>query len=126
MLIGKTSWIEQDRNNRDPGRRKAEDNFNSLPMQEKEALFDLLHWPKSNIKIASQLLNRLKNRSHRYQNLTRREFANRERAVTIIATEYNLGGTNTIEDKAGTSQYGLDVWRLMQASSIIKNFFPNE
>lgn len=69
-------------------------------------LWRTLSWTKSSIFAAAKVLSFLKNRSNRYPSLTRSEFVKSTRALEIIATEYNLGATNSPETAASPTNYG--------------------
>jgi hypothetical protein len=122
MLLDYTPWIEQDRSNREEARSQINTNFESLSIGLKFDLFGLLRWPASNIRTACQLLARLKNRSHRFPDLTQAEFMRNDDAVGIVATEYNQGGTSTPAAQAGASDYG--VWARDFASDPLIHYFP--
>jgi hypothetical protein len=92
------------------------------PTQQREIL-TLLAGPRSNITTAARLLARLKNRPHRYPTMTRAAFGANERAVKIVATEYNIGASTTGEALAEPSPYGGDVWHKTQ-DPLMREFFP--
>jgi hypothetical protein len=73
----------------------------ALSPSRQHTLITLLSWPKSDITTAAQLLARLKNRSHRHPSLSRAAFGASVHAVKIIATEYNVGGSETREVPPG-------------------------
>lgn len=87
-------------------------------------LYNLLRFPKTNILMCAKILNSLKNRSKRWPNVKFKDFMADENVVKIIATEYNLGATDTPRDKVGTSHYGVDVLKYSK-SHLIKFFFTH-
>lgn len=124
MVTGDTPWVEQDRNNRAVGRAETSRNYLGLTPGQQRGVFDLLRWPKSNIETAARLLSRLKNRSHRYPTMSRAAFGGSQRAIEIIATEYNLGPSRTPEALANPSYYGAEIW-MFTNDPLMQTFFPN-
>lgn len=124
MVTGDTPMVDQDRTDRDPARAQIQQNYEALPLETKRAIFTQLQWPKSNIRMAAQLLASLKNRAHRFPTLTRAQFAANRNAVGVVATEYNSGGTDTPAAQAAPADYGLWVWGQM-TEPLIEAFFPN-
>lgn len=124
MVTGDTPWVEQDRNNRAVGRAETSRNYLGLTPGQQRGVFDLLRWPKSNIDTAARLLSQLKNRSHRYPTLSRAAFGGSQRAIEIIATEYNLGPSVTPESLAQPSYYGGEIRKFMD-DPLMQTFFPN-
>jgi hypothetical protein len=124
MTEGKIPWIDQDPTNRDPARDQANKNFENLRIGQKSTLFEMVRWPKSNIRLATESLAKLKNRPNRYPSLKRVEFANDQKAVGVIATEYNSGPTSSDAKSAAPSDYGRWAWHNM-SDPIIARFFPN-
>lgn len=59
-------------------------------------LFNLLRFPKSNILMCARLLRRLVTRPRRWPNATRAQLINNENALAIVATEYQIGGTESL------------------------------
>jgi hypothetical protein len=124
MTLGRTPWIDQDPTNRGPAREQADKNFENLGIGQKSNLFEMLQWPKSNIRVATQTLAKLKNRPNRYPSVNRVDFANDQKAVGVIATEYNSGPTSSDVQSAAPADYGRWAWQNMN-DPIIKHFFPN-
>ncbi|MDF2906100.1 MAG: hypothetical protein K0R34_1421 [Herbinix sp.] len=87
-------------------------------------LYNLLRFPKTNILMCTKILNSLKNRSKRWPNVKFKEFMADENVVKIIATEYNLGATDTPRDKVSTRPYGEDVLKYSKLP-LIKLFFTH-
>lgn len=124
MLFGDIPWREQERTHRGVARRQIRRDFQALSASQQRDILTTLRWPKSNIDTAARLLARLKNRPNRYPTMTRPTFGTNQRAVEIIATEYNSGATTTPESSAGPSYYGQLVWNFMQ-DSFMQAQFPN-
>lgn len=124
MSQGLIPWIEQNPRDKGPARAQIQANFSGLKTTTLADLRDLLAWPKSNIKTVASTLERLKNRSNRYPSLTRSAFGSNQRACEIIATEYNIGATNSPESAANASDYGRRIWGYMSLP-ILRKFFPN-
>ena len=125
MVMGTTPWVDQERGDRAAGRERTESNYEALSADQKAAIFQILRWPKSNIAMAARLLATLKNRANRFPTLTRSEFGNDEHAVGVIASEYNLGPSDTLADDARASWYGRNVWDSMNNDTILRNYFNN-
>lgn len=87
-------------------------------------LYNLLRFPRTNILVCTKILNSLKNRSKRWPDVKFKDFMNNEDVVKIIATEYNLGATDTPRNKVGASHYGIDVLNYSK-SHLIKFFFTH-
>lgn len=124
MAQGLIPWVEQDPLNKQAGRKQVETNFAALPASTLADLHTLLAWPKSNIQTAATQLAKLKNRSNRYPSLARADFGTNQRACEIIATEYNIGPTTSIEPLANASDYGRRIWTYMSLP-VMQNFFSN-
>ena len=125
MLNGDIPWMDQDLEDRNAARDQIEENFGGLSAERQSSIFRLLKWPKSNIQTAANLLAQLKNRQNRFPNLTREEFVGSEREAGVVATEYNMGSTNSTAEDAQPSWYGETVWDLMQRDPIIRQYFDN-
>ena len=124
MVLGLIPLIEQDPNNKEPGRTRIKTEFSKLSTTTLTDLFTLLAWPKSNIEMAANYLAKLKNRPNRYPSLSRAVFGTNQRACEIIATEYQLGATSSPEFSAIASDYGQRIWSYMSLP-LIQQFFPN-
>ncbi|MEW6731006.1 MAG: DUF4157 domain-containing protein [Acidobacteriota bacterium] len=124
MLQGLIPWIEQDPQNKQPARTQINTEFSKLPTTTLTDLHTLLAWPKSNIKMVAELLAKLKNRANRYPLMTRAAFGTHQRACEIIATEYNVGATNSPEPLANASDYGRRIWSYMSLP-LMQKFFSN-
>lgn len=125
MMIGKTPWIDQQRWSRKQGRAQTEKNFVELPPDEKITLFRLLRWPKSNISMAARLLAKLKNRANRFPALTKNAFSANPHALSIIATEYNVGPSDSPAKDARTSWQGELITEYMNTDKILIHYFPD-
>lgn len=124
MLIDPTKWQElpEKDGDRKPVKKAIVDQYESLDENKKIDIFNLLRFPKTNIKLAAQLLTKLKNRSHRWPALTPEKFLKDETALKIIATEYNLGATETKRAKAKPIPYGGKVYTLTGSPFLIPFF----
>jgi hypothetical protein len=87
--------------------------YGGVPEERRAAVRAMLANPDQNIDLVARWLAQLKNRPNRYSLLTNQAFGSNERAVKIIATEYNLGPTDTPESDARASQYGDVIWQVM-------------
>ncbi len=125
MVTGATPWIDQEPGNRQPTRNLTEANFEALSADEKATIYQLLRWPKSNILMAARLLTTLKNRANRFPTLTKGDFATNQNAVGVVASEYNLGPSDTSAVDARPSWYGRNVWNSMNTDAILIHYFPN-
>jgi Domain of unknown function (DUF4157) len=124
MVQGLIPWIEADPSNKIPARTQIEVNYSALSTTTMRNIHTALAWPKSNIKLVANLLTKLKNRPTRYSAMTRTAFGTNQRACEIIATEYNIGATNSTEALANPSDYGQRIWSYMSLP-LIQNFFSN-
>ncbi len=109
-----TPWRDKPRDERDEVDEQIRADFFALPDEDKIDLYNLLRFPKSNIRACVLLLDRLKRRSNRWPTLGREQFLADEKAVKVIATEYNGGGTTSAQADAGWSDYGEDIVKLMK------------
>lgn len=80
--------------------------FERLTTDQMFELWRRLAWSKSAVKSVAQVLAHLKNRANRFPSMTRAAFGADTRAMQIIASEYNLGATNSPEAAAGPTGYG--------------------
>lgn len=116
MLQGQIPWIEADSPTAESRKRAAgqvSQNYAKLNTGQKEGLLATLANPKTAVTVTAQYLTKLKNRPHRfpsYQAIKMHAYGAREPA--IVATEYNLGPTQTRADSAQSSDYGVVVSRL--------------
>lgn len=95
-----TNWRELPSSNNQ--RQRVNDDilgdFEGLSEEVKIDLFNLLRFPKSNIKLCCDLIAKLKNRElngipHRYRDLTQEQFLHNDLALKVIATEFKDGAT---------------------------------
>lgn len=107
MALG---WMPLFEHPRVPKPGNAEDeikeSFMKLTTDQMFELWRRLSWSKSAVGYVANILAHLKNRPNRYPNLSRSDFAADYRAMAIIATEYNMGATNSPESRAGPTWYG--------------------
>ena len=69
--------------------------FQTLSLDDRRGIFTTLRFPHSNILAAGQLLAKLKNRAHRFPDMSPLDVLNSDKAIGIIATEYNRGAFDT-------------------------------
>lgn len=126
MVEGHTPWVDISKGFHGVGVHASNSNFNLLDSETKAELFELLRWPKTNIQIAAKLLAKLKNRPHRYPEMTKGELGADDHALGVLATEYNMGGTDTPRHEAQPSEeYGKFVTDRMKFD-FMKEHFSNE
>lgn len=82
-----------------------------MSAEQREKIIESLKNPESNIKIAAQILGKLKNQPNRYPDVSAKELGKNDpvnrRRRGIVATEYNIGRTGSAEATAYPSQdYG--------------------
>jgi peptidoglycan hydrolase-like protein with peptidoglycan-binding domain len=65
--------------------------FEKLPEVDRLDLYNLLRFPKTNVRMCAHLLVHLKNRAHRWPALVWKELLSRPQAMGIIATERDAG-----------------------------------
>jgi hypothetical protein len=73
------------------------ENFNALNDDIKTDIYNLLRFPKSNIKMCAELLSVLKNRSNRWPGISQGDFTAERLAMEIIATEFNVGAVDSLK-----------------------------
>jgi len=123
MLLDLTDWLQKPKCMRK--RREINDrifeNYMNLSHEQKVDLFNLLRFPKTNIRLCAELLARLKNRAEpaRFADLTQDELQNNEQALQIIATEFNVGPTTSSLEDAKPNEIGKRIVRLM-SSPVLK------
>ncbi|QGZ38230.1 uncharacterized protein DUF4157 [Pseudoduganella flava] len=123
-MAGKIPWRESNPATRHGVRAQTAQDFAALGVDVKSAVLRILADPRKNIFVAAALLKRLKNRPHRYPAMPRAQFGADEQAVKLIATEYNIGASDTPLAAAKPTDYGDTVWKLM-GSAVLKRNFPN-
>jgi len=126
MVEENTTWIDQDMNDKETDRNKINKNFMDLNLEKRNDIFEELRFPKSNIMMAAKLLTKLKNRTNRFPTLSKKDFVANEHAVEVIATEYNMGSTNSQAKDAQASPYGQVAWLNLTTDPLIIKYFPNE
>lgn len=58
-------------------------------------IFNLIRFPKSNLRMCTIYLRKLIDRARRWENISSNDLINNEFALRIVATEYNIGGTES-------------------------------
>jgi hypothetical protein len=69
--------------------------YNGLALETKIDLYNLLRFPKANIRLCFELLTHLKEREHRYPAETTAEFLENTHGIQIIGTEFKIGGVES-------------------------------
>jgi hypothetical protein len=112
MALGKITWRDQPTTARAATRELVEDDYDALGFQDKVDTFNRLRFPKASVALSAMLLDKLKKRSQRWPSMTAADLAKNQRAMAILATEYNMGPTTTPAASAGESSYGAraSVW----------------
>ncbi len=116
MLQGLIPWIEASAPTGEARKRAAgqvKDAYGQLSTSQKEGLLTTLANPKTAVTVTAQYLAKLKNRPNRfpsYEASKMHKYGMREPA--IVASEYNLGPTQTRAESAQSSDYGDAVSRL--------------
>lgn len=91
--------------------------FMRLTSDQMFELWRRLAWTKSAVDSIAKILTHLKNRANRYPSMSRANFAINSRAMQIVATEYNMGATNSPERAAGPTGYGQIVEAICNGSA---------
>lgn len=101
-------------------KEQVERSYESLPEKVKSDIEKRLLSPVDNIRGAAAILNWLKNRPNRYPEHRWGDLSENQQA--IIATEYNLGPTNSQQDQASASGYGKYAVSISQMDEILGLF----
>lgn len=110
MALGWMPLFEHNRiGDRSSANDQIEEAFMRLSSDQIMELWRRLAWSKSAVDSVARVLAHLKNRPNRYPTLSRSAFGANARAMQIIATEYNMGATNSPEAAAGPTWYGQTV-----------------
>lgn len=132
MLLGKTPWIEATKGQTKKADKQIHKNWEALGEDDRIDLFNLLRFPKSNIRSCALMLAKLKNRDfqgapHRWPQIGADELLlpDNARARQIIATEWNLGGTSTNREFADPIPYGRTKVPRIFAMPVLQFFFGN-
>lgn len=122
MLQGLIPWIEADAPTDEARKRAAgrvKQDYSKLETSQKECLLATLANPTTAVTVTAQYLAKLKNRSNRFPSYeARRMHQYGKREPAIIATEYNLGPTQSPAGSAQSSDYGTTVSRLAAHASM--------
>ena len=104
MVTGDTTWTELSESNRKELLDQIEGAWKALGLETKVDIFNALRFPKQNAWVAAHLLAAIKNRPHRFPNLSAQDVLTNAQAIDIIATEYNRGAYDTdLADMKGGS-----------------------
>jgi hypothetical protein len=127
MVLGKTTWREPGVKTKKADLDQIESDFTGLTLVDKVDVFNSLRFPKRNVWVAAQLLEKLKNRANRYSGLTAKDLLTNDRAIEVLATEYNRGASSVAEAAFKVSWYGETARKLVRAPSIkgLERFFPD-
>ncbi|MEO1517702.1 MAG: hypothetical protein AAFV95_21950 [Bacteroidota bacterium] len=90
-------------------------NYKALPLEDRIDLYNLLRFPKTCVRMANTVLLYLKNRSHRVPSHNAATLLGDQKALQVIATEYNIGPTDTSWANVGSNNYGREVYAMIQA-----------
>lgn len=107
--------LPADKDKRESVSDKIRDCYLKLSSDKQIRLFNLLRFPKSNIKQCFDLLNFLKNRPNRYLGLSTEDFASNKDAIKLIATEFEIGGTESTIEEAKSNKFGSSVATIMNS-----------
>ncbi len=124
MVVFPDLWrelpVESDQ--RELRRKEIRDNYTDLDSYQKIDLFNILRFPRTNILLCAELLSKLKNRPNRWEGVDNEQLMQNQHALSIIATEYNLGATMTPREDAKPTKYGNRVLKLL-SSPFFSAFF---
>lgn len=129
MVLGKTPWIEQPRSwflSR-LARRNIAVAYRRLASEHHLDIFNLLRFPRTNIRLTAQLLAMLKNRPHRWPSTAATAFIAEPNALDVVATEYHIGARDTPAASARPDAYGSGVRALVTPGALpceLPRFFP--
>ena len=86
-----TQFLEEDvvKNDGELLAQARMDAYLGLNINDRVDLFNLLRFPKSHLRMCNIVLQKLKNRAHRYPDLDAEELLADSKALQVIATEYN-------------------------------------
>jgi hypothetical protein len=95
MAGGLIDWKEMTEGKKEETLKAIDAQYQTLNADQIRGIFTGLRFPKANIVTAAGLLAKLKNRPHRFPNMTPTDVVNSAQAIGIIATEYNRGAFDT-------------------------------
>ena len=127
MVTGKITWRDLNETARAPILDGIEDDFKALSGADFWDIFNLLRFPKTNILCAAKLLEKIKNRAHRFPAMTARDVLTNPKAIGVIATEYNRGAYDTPLASFKENSNGTRAVKYVTAPSSIglDRFFPD-
>jgi hypothetical protein len=96
--------------------------LSDVPFDRKIDLFNLLRFPRTNIRASAMHLTALKNRPHRWPDVEADRLLEDELAVGVIASEYGRGPTMTPREDAALNRNGTSVVRLLR-SPLFRRYF---
>ena len=112
-----TPFLEEDKLKKD-GPLQSDARFQAylaLSLEDRVDLFNLLRFPKSHLRMCNIILQKLKNRTNRVPLLDDQQVLADDKAIQIIATEYNQGPTNSTWAAVGTNAYGREVLTIVNS-----------
>jgi peptidoglycan hydrolase-like protein with peptidoglycan-binding domain len=139
-----TDWTELpgDEDERKDFKKRILDNLNELPDAEdvKIDLFNLLRFPKTNIRMCAMILRRLIDRDIRWKNIESNQLLDHESGLEILATEYDIGAASSLlppdaripsiegpptEEDAKPNDFGLNVVNTIMKIPAIVIYFAD-
>ena len=96
--------------------------LSEVPLDRKVDLFNLLRFPRTNVRACAMHLASLKNRPNRWPAVEAERLAGDDSACEVIATEYMRGPTVTPRDEARPNRYGREVVRLARSRVVRASF----
>ena len=138
MVRSQIPWREW---TRDPNDQRAiaeqiDNDWSALDKPRKAAIYNLLRFPKTCIRLVAEFLALIKNRpftrtgdastTTRWPTLTRAQLLANEGAASVIGQEFNVGASTTPAGQAKANNYGRYVWKYMHQESSLDpdHFFP--
>jgi murein DD-endopeptidase MepM/ murein hydrolase activator NlpD len=112
-------WLEKPKDSSKRGAIEIQKNkqYKALDTKCKIDLFNLLRFPKTNLRLCALLLNKLKSREGRWPELTTIDaFLKKEEAIKLTATEYKIGAIDPDEanrNEAKPNAYGEKIYNLL-------------
>jgi hypothetical protein len=127
MTTGKITWRDLNEIARAPILDGIDDDFRALTGSDFHELFNILRFPKTNIVCAARLLEKIKNRPHRFPAMSARDVLTNPRAIGVIATEYNRGAYDTPLASMKLNGNGTRAVKYVVAPSSLglEHFFPD-
>jgi hypothetical protein len=128
MASGKIAWREMTEGHMSVALDAIDAEFRTLALEDLRGIFTTLRFPHSNIQAAGQLLAKLKNRAHRFPDMSPLDVLNSDKAIGIIATEYNRGAFDTPLAAMKNNSNGDRAVKYVLASNdhfLLSRYFPD-